>query len=62
MTEVTFAVLDVAPEPYAVTPVLTARVGIAAVGDDPVHAIALAVPGAYRSAAARLLRRRGRRT
>ncbi len=33
--------LDVAPEPYAVTPVLTARVGIAAVGDDPVHAIAL---------------------
>ena len=41
MTEVTFAVLDVAPEPYAVTPVLTARVGVAAVGDDPVHAIAL---------------------
>ena len=41
MTEVTFAVLDVAPEPYAVTPVLTARVGIAAVGDEPVHAIAL---------------------
>ena len=41
MTEVTFAVLDVAPEPYAVTPVLTARVGIAAVGDDPVHTIAL---------------------
>lgn len=41
MTEVTFAVLDVAPEPYAVTPVLTARVGVAAVGDEPVHAIAL---------------------
>lgn len=41
MTEVTFAVLDVAPEPYAVTPILTAKVGIAAVGDDPVHAIAL---------------------
>ena len=41
MTEVTFAVLDVSPEPYAVTPVLTARVGIAADGDDPVHAIAL---------------------
>ena len=39
--EVTFAVLDVAPEPYAVTPMLTARVGIAAIGDDPVHAIAL---------------------
>lgn len=41
MTEVTFAVMDVAPEPYAVTPVLIARVGIAAVGDDPIHAIAL---------------------
>lgn len=40
-TEVTFAVLDVAPEPYAVTPVLTARVGIAAIGDEPIHAIAL---------------------
>lgn len=41
MTEVTFAVLDVSPEQYAVTPVLTARIGIAAVGDEPVHAIAL---------------------
>jgi hypothetical protein len=41
MTEVTFAVLDVAPEPYAVTPILAARVGVAAVGDEPVHAIAL---------------------
>ena len=41
MTDVTFAVLDVAPEPYAVTPLLTARVGVAAVGDEPVHAIAL---------------------
>lgn len=41
MTEVTYAVVDVSPEPYAVTPVLTARVGVAAVGDDPVHAIAL---------------------
>jgi Family of unknown function (DUF6084) len=40
-TEVTFAVLDVEQEPYAVTPVLSARIGIAAVGDDPVHAIAL---------------------
>ena len=39
--DVNFAVLDVAPEPYAVTPVLTARVGVAAGGDDPVHAIAL---------------------
>jgi hypothetical protein len=41
VTEVTFAVLDVAPEPYAATPVLSARVGVAAVGDEPVHAIAL---------------------
>ena len=41
MTEVTFAVVEVAPEPYAVTPILMARVGVAAVGDDPVHAIAL---------------------
>ncbi len=41
---VSFAVLDVTPEPYAVTPVLTARVGVATDGPnvgDPVHAIAL---------------------
>ncbi|AHH17807.1 hypothetical protein NONO_c30200 [Nocardia nova SH22a] len=37
----TFAVLDIAPEPYAVTPILSARIGIASVGDEPVHAIAL---------------------
>ena len=41
MTDVTFAVVEVEPEPYAVTPVLNARLGIAAVGDDPIHAIAL---------------------
>src|SRR6478736_3929041 len=41
MTDITFAVLDVAPEPYAVTPILMARVGIASVGEEPVHAIAL---------------------
>jgi Family of unknown function (DUF6084) len=41
MTEVTFAVVDIAPEPYAVTPILMARIGIAADGDEPVHAIAL---------------------
>jgi hypothetical protein len=41
VTEVTFAVLDMSPEPYAVTPLLNARVGIAADGDDPVHTIAL---------------------
>jgi hypothetical protein len=41
MTELTFAVLDVAPEPYAATPRLAARVGVSAAGDEPVHAIAL---------------------
>ena len=41
MTDLTFTVLDVTPEPYAVAPILTARVGIAAAGDDPVHTIAL---------------------
>jgi hypothetical protein len=41
MSEVTFAVVEVAPEPYAVTPILMARVGVVADGDDPVHAIAL---------------------
>jgi hypothetical protein len=41
MTEVTFAVLDVAPEPYSVSPQLTARIAVAATGEDPVHAIAL---------------------
>ncbi|MEV6426445.1 DUF6084 family protein [Nocardia sp. NPDC051463] len=37
----TFAVLGIKPEPYAVAPILSARVGIAALGEDPVHAIAL---------------------
>jgi hypothetical protein len=41
MTEVTFAVVDVTPEPYSVSPQLTARIGVTASGDDPVHAIAL---------------------
>ncbi len=36
-----FTVADVVAEPYAVTPVLTARVGISTSGDQPVHAIAL---------------------
>ena len=35
MNDVTFAVLDVAPEPYSVTPVLTARVGVVAVATTP---------------------------
>lgn len=34
-----FRVCGIAPEPYAVTPILTARIGITA--DEPVHAIAL---------------------
>ncbi len=41
MSDVTFTVGDVAPEPYTVNPVLTARIGVATTGDDPVHAIAL---------------------
>lgn len=41
MTGLSFQVVDVAAEPYAVTPILAARVAISAPGDDPVHAIAL---------------------
>ncbi|MGV0643421.1 DUF6084 family protein [Mycolicibacterium sp. XJ879] len=41
MNDVTFAVLDVAPERYAVTPILMARIGIASGSEEPVHAIAL---------------------
>ncbi|MGH3633376.1 DUF6084 family protein [Mycobacterium sp.] len=41
MTDLSLNVVDVAPEPYAATPLLTARVAITAPGDDPVHAIAL---------------------
>lgn len=40
-TGMTFAVLDMAPEPYAATPVLTARVSLSVPDDEPVHAIAL---------------------
>jgi hypothetical protein len=39
--DVNFAVLEVAPEPYTVTPVLTARIEVTTGGDNPVHAIAL---------------------
>ena len=39
--DLAFAVVEVAPEPYAVTPVLNARVAVTAAGDEPVHAIAL---------------------
>ncbi|WP_322860000.1 DUF6084 family protein [Mycobacterium europaeum] len=44
MMDIEFSVLDVAPEPYTVSPVLAARVAVAtggADGGDPVHAIAL---------------------
>ena len=41
MTDLAFAVVDVAPEPYAATPMLNARVLVTASGGDPVHAIAL---------------------
>lgn len=41
MTDITFAVVEIEPEPYSVTPVLNARLGVAAVGEDPIHAIAL---------------------
>lgn len=38
---VSFAVLDVTAEPYTVSPVLTARVGVTTSAEDPVHALAL---------------------
>lgn len=38
---VAFTVVDIAPEPYALTPVLTAHVAVSATGGEPVHAIAL---------------------
>lgn len=41
MTDMTYTVLDVAPEPYSVTPVLSTRVGIATSDDQPIQAIAL---------------------
>ncbi|OBR98704.1 hypothetical protein A9W98_34050 [Mycobacterium gordonae] len=41
MNDVQFTVVDVTPEPYAATPVLTAHVGVADPGGEPVHAIAL---------------------
>ncbi|MFD3427552.1 DUF6084 family protein [Nocardia fluminea] len=37
----TFAVLEMKSEPFAAAPMLSARVGIASLGADPVHAIAL---------------------
>lgn len=40
-SDVSFGVLDIAPEPYAVSPLLAARIGVASAVDIPVHAIAL---------------------
>ncbi|WP_099024742.1 DUF6084 family protein [Mycolicibacterium palauense] len=40
-TAARFRVLDIAPEPYALTPVLSARIRVTNTGGDPVHAIAL---------------------
>ena len=57
--DVTFAVLDVAPEPYTVSPVLTARVSVAT-GRRPGARHRAALPGPYRAAATFLLRRRKR--
>lgn len=41
MTDMTFTVLDVVPEPFSMTPRLTARIGIASSDDEPVYAVAL---------------------
>jgi hypothetical protein len=41
VTDMTYTVLDVAPEPYSLTPRLSARIGIATSDDDPIRAIAL---------------------
>ena len=41
MTDLTFSVVNVAPEPYAVSPILTVRLRIVDAGGEPIHAIAL---------------------
>jgi Family of unknown function (DUF6084) len=41
VTDMTFTVLDVVAEPYSLTPLLTARVGITASDHEPIRAIAL---------------------
>jgi hypothetical protein len=40
-TDLAFAVVDLAAEPYALTPILNARISVTASSDEPVHAIAL---------------------
>ena len=39
--DVTFSVLDLTPERYAVAPTLEAHIGISSTGGEPIHAIAL---------------------
>ncbi len=41
MTDLSFTVVSVTPEPYAATPLLNARVLVTASGEESVHAIAL---------------------
>ncbi len=41
MTDTSYTVLDVAAEPYSLTPLLTARIGITSSDDEPIQAIAL---------------------
>lgn len=41
MTDLGFTVIDVAPEPYSVSPILTVRLRIDNPGDEPIHALAL---------------------
>jgi len=41
MTDLAFSVINVAPEPYAVSPILTVRLRIDDAGGEPIHAIAL---------------------
>ena len=55
--EVTYTILDVAPEPYAVSPVLTARVGVVARRGRSGARHRAALPGPHRTAATVVLRR-----
>jgi hypothetical protein len=41
MSDLTFSLLDIVPEPYAASPTLTAHLHIEDAGPEPVHAIAL---------------------
>jgi hypothetical protein len=41
MTDMTFTVLDVAPESFSLTPLLAARIGITTSDDQPIYALAL---------------------